>query len=715
MLRWFAAGIAGLLLTAWPAAAQRPDTTALDTLIARLPPIEVIGSILRSAGPQVGSGIPARISTVSAARIEAWEPRLLSDALASQPGIALYDDLGSPFKTTLVTRGFTASPVVGLPQGVSVFIDGVPVNEPDAGQVNFDLIPLEHVQRVELLSGTASLLGPNSLGGAINLVTRRGEGPPSGEIELSGGSFGAYSVEASAGGGEKAWSYYAGGGLETETGWRQLTSATIHSLFANISRAGSRSGLRLQLFGGRSHVETAGSLPLSVFRVAPDSNLTAGDFEDLRQLHVALAGYTPTAIGQGSFTAYARLHDAERFNVNQQADPDVRSFSENRTLGLSADWQAQLPTPNGAVAVRIGASGSVNTVDVRIFAERIDPGITTHVDSPIRDAGLFSAADYTVGRVTVSGGVRYDVVRIPFRNRLDSSRDTTSTFTRFSPKGGVTLRLGRAASVYLSAGQSFRAPAVIELACADPEEPCPLPFALGDDPPLDPVVATTYEAGGQWLIGGALVSASMFRTEVRGDIFLFPYEDASAPEGSSIDGYFDNVDRTRREGIEIGTAWQAHGGAHSFFLNYALTRATFRTEGIELFSIREEAGGENHVAIGDRLPLVPDHLIRAGGELRLPVGLELGTEARYTGRQWLRGDEANEEQPLDSYFTVDLRAGWKIGQWAVQAIVTNVLDTRYSTFGTFNLNQAAGGVLERFLTPGQPRSFRLIVRRSFGG
>jgi outer membrane receptor protein involved in Fe transport len=180
-----------------PARPAARDTTARRDTTQRLPVIEVLGSVLPSAGPAVGSGVPARISLVSGEAIDSWEPRLLSDALASQPGISLYDDLGSPFKPTLVTRGFTASPVVGLPQGVSVFLDGVPVNEPDAGQVNFDLLPLEHVRRVELLSGTASLLGPNALGGAINLVTQRGDGAPSGEVELSGGSYDRFSGEGS--------------------------------------------------------------------------------------------------------------------------------------------------------------------------------------------------------------------------------------------------------------------------------------------------------------------------------------------------------------------------------------------------------------------------------------------------------------------------------------------------------------------------------------
>ncbi len=182
-------------------AAQQVDSAAVDTSrVTTLQTLEVTSSIAPTAGPGIGSGIPARISTVTGEAIDAWEPRLLADALATQAGISLYDDLGSPFKLNLSTRGFSAGPVVGLPPGISVFLDGVRQNEPDAAEVNFDLLPMEHVQRVELLSGSGSLLGPNSLGGAVNLITRRGSGPLDAEVEASGGSYGSYSGEASVAG-----------------------------------------------------------------------------------------------------------------------------------------------------------------------------------------------------------------------------------------------------------------------------------------------------------------------------------------------------------------------------------------------------------------------------------------------------------------------------------------------------------------------------------
>lgn len=702
---------ATLSLAAAPAAAQ--DSMPGRDSVFVLPPIEVTASILPFGTPDPGSGIPARSFSIEGADRRSWAPRSAPELLAGRSAMSLYDDLGSPFKTTLSSRGFFASPVVGLSQGISVFLDGIPLNEPDAAQVNFDLVPLGHVRRVEVLGGTASLLGPNSLGGAVNLMTYRGGGPLRGEVELSGGSHGSRAAEGSVSGSAGRWNFHGGAAYATEDGWRQLTGAENWNGFLNVGRAGDRGGINLQVLRADSRAETAGSLPLSIFRVKPDSNLSAGDFEDLDQWHVALSGFLNAGPGHASGAVYFRRHDAERFNVNQIDDPDVRSFSENRTVGASASWITNHRLRRGLLAFRAGAGGSLNDVRIRLLAERIDPRLTTDVESDISDVHAYATGEYAVGRFAASAALRWDYVRVPFTNRLDPARDTTSSYAHLSPSAGALLRLTRGAEIYASAGRSFRAPAVIELACADPEEPCPLPFALGDDPPLDAVIATTLEAGARYGLGAVSLDASVYRTWVENDIFLFPYQGGNEPEGSTIDGYFGNLGDTRREGIELAAAYVPASGV-ALHATYGYTRATFQVDGAEIFSIREVTGAENEVQRGDRFPLVPAHRLTAGATLALPAGLGIAAIGRYVGEQYLRGDESNEEAPLDSYFIADARLMWERGPWTVLGVVTNIFDTDRATFGTFNINQSSDE-LERFLTPSQPRQLRVVVRRRFGG
>ena len=716
-----------LLTLALPGAAraQVRDSTARDTTAAKdtvavthLQEIEVVGSIAPTAGPTIGSGIPARISTVTGQQIDAWEPRLLADALATQPGISLYDDLGSAYKLNLSTRGFNVGPVVGLPPGVSVFLDGVRQNEPDAAEVNFDLLPMEHVSRVELLSGSGSLLGANSLGGAINLITRRGSGPLEGELEASGGSYGAGSAEGSVSGVTHGRTdYYAAGGYEREDGWREATGAHNYNGFVNLGRRGERRGISVQAFGAKSYARTAGSLPESLFDTSPETNFTVGDFEDLDLLQGTVTGYAPVGPGSGSFTAYLRRSHAERFNVNQAPDDNVRSITTNGTLGANGDWRWTRALGTGQLSLRTGVDASANRVHIRLFTENpldaSDTALTTDVRSPSWDVAGYVLGDYRVGRVTLSGGFRYDYIRVPFDDRLDPTGDTTSSFSRLSPRAGASVDLGGGASAYASAGQSFRAPAVLELACADETAACPLPFALGDDPPLKPVVATTLETGVQLVRGPAIISASVYHTAVRDDISF------TQSESAIFEGFFANIGRTRREGAELSLQLLP-SEAVSLYANYAYTLATYR-DPAEIFSIRADdafAGsplaGPNDVAVGDHLPTVPAHQVKAGGLVRLPEGVDAGLDLRYTGRQWLRGDEANETEPLGGYLTVGARVGLERGPWEVSVVGSNLFNSRRAIFGTFNENRQTGE-LERFLTPMGARALKLVVRRSFGG
>jgi iron complex outermembrane recepter protein len=335
------------------------------------------------------------------------------------------------------------------------------------------------------------------------------------------------------------------------------------------------------------------------------------------------------------------------------------------------------------------------------------------VQSPSYDVAGYALADLRINEVTFSGGLRFDYIHIPFEDQLDPTADTTNNFSRLSPRGGLSFDIAPGASAYLSVGQSFRAPAILELACADETAACPLPSALGDDPPLDPVVGTTFEVGGKWVRGPAIFDASLYRTNVQDDISFIQSENAV------FEGFFDNIGTTRREGVELSVQ-VIPSERVSLYANYGFTRATFR-DPAEIFSTRADSAfagvplsGPNAVSEGDRLPLVPEHQVKFGGLYTTPSGFQFGLDGRYIGGQWLRGDEANETSPLSGYFVGNLRLGLSHARWEVSAIASNVFNSHRPVFGTFNENRQTGQ-LERFLTPLNARSLKLVVRRSFGG
>jgi outer membrane receptor protein involved in Fe transport len=185
----------------------------------------------------------------------------------------------------------------------------------------------------------------------------------------------------------------------------------------------------------------------------------------------------------------------------------------------------------------------------------------------------------------------------------------------------------------------------------------------------------------------------------------------------STRGFFRNLARTRRQGIELDGFWQPlpHFAIEG---SLAFARATFRTHATLAAPFLEEEGGEGTavpepptVAPGDAFPLVPGFQSKLHLSYRDPRW-RLALEGTYVGRQWLRGDEGNirPEARLDPYFLVDAYAERSVGSAALYIRVDNVLDTRCETFGVIATNPLGPGAerVERFLTPGFPR-------RAFGG
>src|SRR5689334_9932484 len=258
--------LAGALLLALlprPAGAQQPDSLPKDT--TTLAPVVVTGTRLPSVH-EIVRGLTGRTATLTSSDLDERGVRSLADALEELPGVTTSDALGAPAQLDVTLRGFQVSPTIGLPQGVTVYVDGVRMNEPDANEVNFDLLPLEDVERVEVMYGPSVLLGRNSLGAAVNLVTRRGSAPGARELELSGGSYGRYEVKLQAGDRQGNWDYYIGARYEHETGWRQATRSGIGTLFGKLGLIAGGWNATLSYSGAENKIHQAGSLPDNVVR-----------------------------------------------------------------------------------------------------------------------------------------------------------------------------------------------------------------------------------------------------------------------------------------------------------------------------------------------------------------------------------------------------------------------------------------------------------------
>lgn len=223
----------------------------------------------------------------------------------------------------------------------------------------------------------------------------------------------------------------------------------------------------------------------------------------------------------------------------------------------------------------------------------------------VRHTGLFAADFFTVApRLTLMGAARFNHSVVTLRDRAGTELDGDHSFSRLNPAVGLTYELPREATVYGSFSMSSRVPAPSELSCADPDDPCRLPNAFVADPPLEQVVAQTWEGGIRGRRQGLTWNASIFRTANSDDIMFI----SSGPLTNT--GHFENVGDTLRQGIELGASGVVN--AVRWGVAYSFLRARFDTP-LTLSSPNhpDEEEGEIEVEAGSRIPGVPQHNLKA--------------------------------------------------------------------------------------------------------
>lgn len=193
--------------------------------------------------------IPAPVQTAQARDIESSNALDLSDFLNRRlRAVHLNEIQGNPYQADLNYRGYTASPLLGTPQGLSVYLDGVRMNQPFGDVVSWDLIPRTAIAEVALLPGSNPLFGLNTLGGALVLQTKDGTSAPGTAVELSGGSFGRLVADVEHGGSNsKGFSWYFAGNLFFEDGWRDDSPSNVRQFFGKLSWQQNRTSLGLTL------------------------------------------------------------------------------------------------------------------------------------------------------------------------------------------------------------------------------------------------------------------------------------------------------------------------------------------------------------------------------------------------------------------------------------------------------------------------------------
>nr|WP_298724781.1 TonB-dependent receptor [uncultured Steroidobacter sp.] len=704
--------------------------------------------------------VPANAQRASAAQLQRSQALDLTEFLNRQFGsVNINHAQNNPLQPDFNFRGFTASPLLGLPQGLAVYQNGVRINEPFGDTINWDLIPFSALDTVQLLAGTQPVFGLNTLGGALSLRMKNGFTFAGTQGEVYSGSFGRVAGNIQSGGNNDRWGYYANVDYLEEDGWRQDSHSKALRAFATLSGRGTDWTLDLSGGYGDTELRGNGASPVELLQLDRRQVFTHPDLTENLQKQIVLEGSRKLAEGlRLAGNAFYRDIDTDTFNgdasifeecdiggeellvegefVDANGDGEC-SFPEDADIepaldlsgapipaelddtelnainnlgrrsqehyGASAQLELESALLSGnhltfGIAYSEGRATFHSMLEVAsllpdrattrtgIFAEEFTTGVRSEVTtSSAYFANTLSVSDNVA--LTLSG--RYDETRIRLSDLTGESPELNGRhkYHRFNPAGGITFTPLSELTLYASYGESTRAPSPVELACASEDAPCNLPNAFLADPPLEQVVARSWEAGLRGTLGKTLRwHLGGFHTTNRDDIIFQTTGGALANVG-----FFSNVGDTRRTGIELSASQQL--SRWHWWVQYSLVNATFEDSFIvnspnhPIFEDDPQAPrivGPDKLLVGagDRIPGIPRHQGNVGVDFMVTDDLSIGADVELRSGIYYRGDEANLLDEIDGYAIVNLRGDYHIGeQVTVFARIDNVFDQDYETFG----------------------------------
>ena len=386
-----------------------------------------------------------------------------------------------------------------------------------------------------------------------------------------------------------------------------------------------------------------------------------------------------------------------RFTVGGSIDHSRTNFTSSSTLGfinpdLSVAINPAIPG-NGQIIHTLGNLGFVPVnLDVR----------NTYF-------GLYATDTFDVtSQLSLTIGGRLNVAKIRMADLTGASPDLNNdlTYTRFNPLAGLAYKVMPGLTLYGGYSESNRAPTPLEIGCSNPNRPCLIESALVSDPPLRQVVARTYEAGlrGNLPAGGGRLDWKIgaYRTDVSDDIITT----ASNIQGR---GVFQNVPATRRQGLEAGVQYAAP--RWMVYANTSVIDATYRFSGAIASpnNPMADADGNIFVTPGKKIPAIPAHQFKAGGDFAVTPEWKVGADVAVVGSQYFVGDDSNLNAKVPAYWVANLHTSYQVtGEAQVFGLVTNLFNRRYYTYGSyFELDGVAKAgsfafTDPRTVTPAQP-------------
>lgn len=592
--------------------------------------------------------IPANVTVLTAADIREANAATLVDLLRNLNGISFRSSSGNAAQAEISMRGFGEN----SHGRVLVLLDGRRLNNPDMAALNWAQIPVNSVERIEIMRGSQSaLLGDNAVGGVINIITRREAGVARADLDCQFGSYGLniqrLGAEASAG----PLRYAVNLERNQLDGYRDRSAYTIWG-------GGARLGYDLNAWNSLSFSADYNDMTYQL-----PGGLTRAQMEQNPRQSVNPDDEACSRIGNVAVSLKSLLDDdmlldielggaRKRMVSNMEswfsyADVDVDSFA----ITPRWTWSAELAGRSNKLL--LGFDAYADQLDSRRYLERARYTKTARGEVEKYTLGAYLRNEWALLEPLWLGlGARHEQARIgaTVTDGQAPVVDDHKTHKVNALDADLTFMVAKKSKLFARAGTVYRFPFVDEQISY---------IGYGSDQmylDIDAEKGQNYEIGADLeLLENCSAGLTVFRLDMRDEIAY-----------NAVNMRNENLDQTRRQGLESRAEW-TQPQVLRVGVSYTLTDAGF-------------TGGDND---GKAVPLAPRHKGSGGIRFFLPFDLAVDGTAAFVGRQYMGGDNANGGEMLDAFATVDLALRWMPSRpvWPELNVfvgVDNVLDRQYA-------------------------------------
>ncbi len=667
---------AALVCAAWPLAGLAASTTEQ--------PIIVTATRLNADTAE----IPANVTVISAADIADSPAKTLPELLAEQAGVLTRSIYGNnAARATVDIRGFGATGT----QNTLILLDGRRLNDIDLSAVDFAAIPLQDVERIEIIRGSGSVLyGDGAVGGTINIITRHsGKSGTSGSAALSVGSYDSSQLDASIHHGNGPWSANLSATAIHSDGYRANNTLRQTDALADVHYLQDNGELYFKFGANHQHLGLPGARQVnpatSLNELANDRRGTSSPDDWATQ-----KGYHATA-GASRYLSDATeaVFDFGYRHKNQQAF--LAAYGGNFVDSSLGTWSVTPRLSHDYAGGTVKAGLDVYSSQYNSTRSQ-QPG-----DAPVHrlDVHQNSVAVYVHDRhrldaaTTLTAGARLQRVTLRARDTFDASapgggfgsqaapRDTTHTEPMFEL--GLRHTLAHHVSAFGRVGRSVRFVTIDETFQANPST------FLMEFTPLAPQTAVHTDLGIDYANGNTKASATVYYMRLNNEIAFDPNTFANV-----------NLDPTRRYGLELSGSTRLHPDLR-VNASYTYLRSKFR------------AGPYN----GREVPLVPRQTASVSLLWNVTPRWELAGTARYVGRKrmdnYLASAQSGSNSTIPAYTLVDVKLTRRHGPWKLSAAVNNLFNRK--VYDTAVLSAFTSGLYSAYPLP--ERTVTVSVSRRF--